>query len=47
MNKRKLLTMLATFGPLMLCAAAAFAATSGLPADTPITDFVNVRRVGA
>ena len=41
MNKRKVLTMLATFAPLMLCAAAAFAATSGLPADTPITSFVN------
>jgi hypothetical protein len=41
MRKRKLLTMLATFGPLLLCAAAAFAATSGLPADGPVTTFVN------
>jgi hypothetical protein len=47
MNKRKFLTMLATFGPLMLCAATALAATSGLPADGPITVFTNVRRVGA
>jgi hypothetical protein len=47
MNKRKVLTTLATFGPLMLCAAAAFAAISGLPADAPITTFVNVRHVGA
>jgi TrbC/VIRB2 pilin len=41
MNKRKLLTALATFGPLMLCAAAAFAATSGLPVDPTITTFTN------
>jgi TrbC/VIRB2 pilin len=41
MDKRKVLTMLATFGPLMLCAAAAFAATSGLPADAPVTGLVN------
>ena len=47
MNKRKVLTMLATFAPLMLCAAAAFAATSGLPVDAPITGFVNVRHVGS
>jgi hypothetical protein len=47
MNKRKVLTILATFGPLILCAAAAFAATSGLPADAPVTALVNVRRVGA
>jgi len=47
MNKRKWLTALATFGPLLLCAAAAFAATSGLPVDPTITTFTNVRRVGA
>lgn len=41
MNKRKLLTTLATFAPLVLCAGAALAATSGLPADAPITSFVN------
>ncbi len=29
MNKRKLLTLLAAFGPLMLWAGAAFAANSG------------------
>jgi hypothetical protein len=39
MNQRKLLTMLATFAPLLLCAGAALAATSGLPADAPITTF--------
>ena len=30
MKNRKLLTMLATFGPLLLCAGAAFAANSGV-----------------
>jgi hypothetical protein len=39
MRKGKLLTMLATLGPLLLCATAALAATSGLPADAPITTF--------
>jgi hypothetical protein len=46
MNKRKLLTTLATLAPLLLCAGAALAATSGLPADAPVTTFVQVRRVG-
>lgn len=41
MTKRKVLTALATIAPLMLCAAAALAATSGLPADAPITAFTN------
>ena len=41
MNKRKLLTALATFGPLLLCAGAALAATSGLPPDAAITTWTN------
>lgn len=41
MNRRKLLTALATFAPMLLCAGAALAAASGLPADQPITTFVN------
>jgi hypothetical protein len=41
MKKRKLLTALATFAPLVLCAGAALAATSGLPPDAPIADFIN------
>src|SRR5262249_31247340 len=40
MRKRKLLTALATFAPLVLCAGAALAATSGLPADAPITTWI-------
>jgi hypothetical protein len=43
----KLTKVLSTLAPLMLAAGAAFAATSGLPADAPITTFVHVRRVGA
>jgi hypothetical protein len=43
----KLNRVLTVLTPLMLIAGAAFAATSGLPADAPITTFVHVRRVGA
>ena len=37
----KLIKLLSTLAPLMLAAGAAFAATSGLPADAPITTFVH------
>jgi hypothetical protein len=37
----KLTKVLTTLTPLMLIAGAAFAATSGLPADAPITTFVH------
>ncbi|MBV8359515.1 MAG: hypothetical protein JO189_16490 [Deltaproteobacteria bacterium] len=44
----KLKRVLTLTGPLLLYGAArAFAAASGLPADGPVTTFVNVRRVGA
>jgi hypothetical protein len=44
----KLKRILALTAPLLLYGVGqALAATSGLPADTPITTFVNVRRVGA
>jgi hypothetical protein len=43
----KLTKVLSILAPLMLAAGAAFAATSGLPVDAPITTFVHVRRVGA
>ena len=40
--------ILALTAPLLLYGAArAFAAASGLPADGPVTTFVNVRRVAA
>ena len=45
MKLKRILTLTA---PLLLYGAAkAFAATSGLPADGPVTIFTNVRRVGA
>ena len=37
----KLIKLLSTLAPLMLAAGAAVAATSGLPADAPITTFVH------
>ena len=44
----KLKRILILTAPLLLYGAAkAFAATSGLPADGPVTIFTNVRRVGA
>jgi len=40
--------ILALTAPLLLYGATkALAAASGLPADGPVTTFVNVRRVGA
>jgi hypothetical protein len=41
MNKRKLIQVLAPLVPMALCAGAALAAASGLPADGPVTTFVN------
>ena len=48
MKFNKLKQILTLTAPLLLYGATrAFAAASGLPADGPVTTFVNVRRVGA
>ena len=47
MNKRKLLTTLATIGPLLLWAGAALAANSGIPAiDTPLNTMGTIIKAG-
>lgn len=45
MNKRRLLTTLVSFGPLAICAATAFGATSGVAAiDLPLNTLGNVAK---
>jgi hypothetical protein len=47
MNKRKLLTALATIGPLLLWAGAALAANSGIAAiDTPLNTMGTIIKAG-
>ncbi|HKD76290.1 MAG TPA: hypothetical protein VKB76_12380, partial [Ktedonobacterales bacterium] len=47
MKKRKLLTMLVTVGPLLLCAGAAFAANSGISSfDAPLNTIGSIIKAG-